>query len=235
MVLQILPDARQMMRHGDAVLCQCGAVADAGEHQQMRCLERAGRKDHFATGAQPAKLLALPIFDTYGALAFEQDAGGMRRGFDPQIGARSHVWMDISPRGAPAFAVFLRDLVDAEAFLLLGIEILADPELGLARRLQKNLLHRIVRAQSVDRERTALAVIFAVEVGIVFRALEVGEHVEIRPAAVAERRPAVIVAPVAADIDHGVDRARSAETLAARLVADAAVEARLRYRLQRPV
>src|SRR5258708_4643970 len=39
MVLQILPDAGQMMRGGDAVLCQRGTVADAGEHQQMRRLK----------------------------------------------------------------------------------------------------------------------------------------------------------------------------------------------------
>ena len=43
--------------------------------------------------------------------------------------------MDIGPRGAPAFAVFLRHLIDAEAVVSLGIEILADPKQGFARCL----------------------------------------------------------------------------------------------------
>jgi hypothetical protein len=54
--------------------------------------------------------------------------------------------MDVAPRGAPALTVFLRDLIDAETSVILGIAIHADAELRLARRLQKNLLHRIVGA-----------------------------------------------------------------------------------------
>src|SRR6202035_557058 len=50
-----------------------------------------------------------------------------------------------------------------------------------------------------------------------------------------ERGPAVVVGTMAADIDHGIDRARPAERLAAGLVADAAIEARLRHRLEGPV
>ena len=119
--------------------------------------------------------------------------------------------------------------------MLLGIEILADPELGLARGLQKRLLHRIVGAQFVDGQRPALAVILAVEIGIVFRTLEVGQHVGVRPAGIAERGPLIVVAAVAADIDHGVDRGRAAEPLAARLIADPPVEARLRHGVERPV
>ena len=33
MVLQILPDAGQMMYAGNAVLAECGTVADARQHQ----------------------------------------------------------------------------------------------------------------------------------------------------------------------------------------------------------
>jgi len=45
----------------------------------------------------------------------------------------------------------------------------------------------------------------------------------------------VVVAFVAADIHHGVDRGRAAEPLAARLITGPALEARLRYRVERPV
>ncbi len=235
MVLQVLPDPGQMMHAGDAVFGQCRAVADAGQHQEMRRLERAGGDDDLAAGADLLCLVALPVFDADRALAFEQDAARLRIGLDAQIGARGHVGMNIGPRRAPAFAVLLRDLIDAEAFMLLGIEILADPELRLARRLQERLLHRVVGAQFVDGQRPALAVILAVEIGIVFRTLEIGQHVGIRPAGIAERGPLIVVAPVAADIDHGVDRGRAAEPLAARLIADPPVEARLRHGVKRPV
>jgi hypothetical protein len=41
MVLQILPDAGQVMRGRDAVPCQCGVIANSGQHQELRGLERA--------------------------------------------------------------------------------------------------------------------------------------------------------------------------------------------------
>ena len=102
--------------------------------------------------------------------------------------------MNVAARRAPALAVLLRDLIDAEAFLLLAVEILADAELGLARRLQIRFAHRIVGSQSGDVKRAALAVILAAEFGIILRALEVGQHVGIGPAGVAERGPLIVVA-----------------------------------------
>ena len=60
----------------------------------------------------------------------------------------AHVRMDIGARGAPAFAVLLRHLVDAEAFVLVGVEILAQAELRLLRGLQEDLLDRIAGAQT---------------------------------------------------------------------------------------
>src|SRR5258705_12542942 len=131
MVLQVLSDARQMMRGCDAMPGQRSTGAYAGQQQQLRRLERAGGDENFAAGANLFDSFALPVFDADGALAFEQNAGGLRLGLDAQIGARPHMRVDIGPRRAPAFAVLLRDLVDAEAFVILGVEILADPELRL--------------------------------------------------------------------------------------------------------
>src|SRR5690606_6519546 len=48
-----------------------------------------------------------------------------------------------------------------------------------------------------------------------FEALEIGQHVGITPAMVAALRPAVEIEPLAAIVDEAVDRARSAERLAA--------------------
>ena len=89
--------------------------------------------------------------------------------------------------------------------MFVGIEILAQAKLRFLRRLKEDLLHWISRAQLVDGERAALAVILAAEIGVVFRALEVGQHVGERPAGIAERSPLIVVRAVAADIDHRVD------------------------------
>src|SRR4029077_11603180 len=70
---------------------------------------------------------------------------------------------------------------------------------------------------------------------VTLRALEVGQDLLPRPALASKRCPVVIVGVMAADIDHAVDRARSAQRLAARLVAAASVEPKLRHRLEGPV
>src|SRR5664279_4258401 len=113
--------------------------------------------------------------------------------------------VDIGARRTPALTVLLGDLVDAEAFMLVGIEILAQAELRFLRALQEGLLHRIVGAQFVDVKRPALAVIFAAEIGVVLGTLEIGQYVRKRPAGIAERSPLIIVAAMAANIDHRID------------------------------
>src|SRR5882724_12046463 len=70
---------------------------------------------------------------------------------------------------------------------------------------------------------------------VTFRTLEIGQDLLPRPALASKRCPVVIVGVMAADIDHAVDRARSAQRLAARLVASASVEPRLRHCLEGPV
>src|SRR5258708_13332951 len=189
MILQVLSAPGQMMGGGDAVLCQRGAVADARKHQELRALKRAGGKDVSGAGANLPDILALPVFNTDRAFALEQDAGGLRMGLDAHIPARCHEWMNVAARRAPALAVLLRDLVGAEAFLLLGVEVLANPELRLARGLQIDVPHRIVRAQSGNMERTAFAVILAVEFGIILPALQLRQHIPVGPARLPDPRP----------------------------------------------
>ena len=159
----------------------------------------------------------------------------MCMGLDPQIGAACDVRMHIGARRAPALAVPLRHLVDAEALMSSALKSSRRRNCASCAACRKISWTGLPVRRFVDGERTALAVIFAVEIGIVFRALEVGQHVVEGPAGVAERGPVVVVAAVAADIDHGVDRRRAAEPLAARLIADAAVEAGLRHGVEGPV
>ncbi len=62
-----------------------------------------------------------------------------------------------------------------------------------------------------------------------------GKHIPPAPATIAEGFPFVEILRLAADIDHGVDRARPAEELAARPIIDAAGEPRNRLGQVSPV
>src|SRR5277367_731926 len=66
-------------------------------------------------------------------------------------------------------------------------------------------------------------------------ALEVGQHVVPAPAVESELAPMVVVGSLAAHIDHGVDRGRAADRLAARITEAAAIEPFLRLSLEAPV
>jgi hypothetical protein len=145
------------------------------------------------------------------------------------------VRLDIGARRAPALAVLLGDLIDAEAHLMRAVEVGVHRQLQLPTGFQKIALERIAGSDAGDIQRTAGAVEAILHHLVVLGFLEVGQHIVIGPAGVAERRPAIVVGAMAADIDHGVDRARSAQRLAAGLVADAAVQAGLRHRLKGPV
>ena len=69
----------------------------------------------------------------------------------------------------------------------------------------------------------------------VLRAAEQRQDVVPAPAVVAEVRPVVVVEPVAADVDHPVDRARPAEDATTRVREPAAGDGGVRDRLVRPV
>ena len=63
MVLQVLADALERVHHGNAVLLQQRGRSNAGQLQQLRRLQRAGGKDHFAPRDGSDVIAALPIAD----------------------------------------------------------------------------------------------------------------------------------------------------------------------------
>ena len=83
------------------------------------------------------------------------------------------------------------------------------------------MLGQVEDFEPLQRPVTAVIV-----VGAAIAALgpaEIGQQVGVGPAAEAGLRPAVVVAGMAADIDHAVDRGRAAEHAAARAIHHAAV------------
>src|SRR3546814_5354277 len=80
------------------------------------------------------------------------------------------------------------------------------------------LVHNVQRPVSaVEIVRPAL---------IALAALEIRQHIGIAPAVRAECRPLVVIKGMPADIDHRIDRARSAQSAPARLISDTAVQSR---------
>ena len=99
----------------------------------------------------------------------------------------------------------------------------------------KGFGQRIGVAPVRHRQRAAGAVIFVGAALLVLGLLEVGQHVVITPAGIAALAPAIVILVLAAHIQQAVDRARSAQHLAARLKHLAAVQPRLRLGLVHPV
>ncbi len=235
-ILQVLADARGVEHHRNAQLAQRFPGPDARQHQHLRRLQRAGRQQHLARGEHLFRGAArIAIFDAYRVQSFHQDAGGARTRDHMQVGPLQ-VRRDVALGRAAALAVLLRELRQADAFEARAVEVRIPRVAGLRAGLDERArihagLHHVGHV-----ERAARAVVLAVAPELVVLGLaEVRQNVGVAPAGVALRGPAVVVAAVAAHVHHPVDRARAAQRLAARLVADAAVHAGIRTRLERPV
>ena len=63
MVDQVLAHLGHVAHDVDAVLGEVLAIADAGQHQQLRAVDGAAAQHHLATGAHHAALAALAEFD----------------------------------------------------------------------------------------------------------------------------------------------------------------------------
>ena len=210
MVLQVPPDAWQMMRDSDPGLAQRRAVADARTHQDRRRAERTRREDDFAPRPHRFALSADPDDSGGRASILDDEMIDRCAGKDRKVLSRLHMRMDEGARGAAALAVDLRDLVEPAAFLSFAVEIVGDRQLRLARRIEEVPLKRIVGAQFRDVERSALAVEIVGQTLVVLRLPEVGKHVVVRPAGIALCGPAVVVAAMTAHVDHRVDGGRTA-------------------------
>ena len=76
MVLQALPDARQMVHDVDAMLAQVRLWADAGQQQDMGRSDRSAAQDHFLTGAYKTRDARFLERNANGPLALEDHPFG---------------------------------------------------------------------------------------------------------------------------------------------------------------
>ena len=86
--------------------------------------------------------------------------------------------------------------------------ILGRRQASLDGRIDARPHERMHRPALAHRERPADTVVIALAALVVLRAPEIRQHVLVSPADQAQRGPLVVVRAVAANVDHGVQRAR---------------------------
>ena len=194
-------------------------VADPGQLQDVRRADGAGGQNHLTRRVDPLDGLAAPVFDADRAAAVEQHAAHQRAGDDlqirplfrrPQIGARGTL-----PPPPAAGLLDPADIVAGARRQMVDVLMVFEPDLlpGLDHRVAQERLVGGVRSQ----QRPALAVKRVLPALPALGLFEIGQHIVPRPAAIAELPPMVEILGLAADIDHPVDRAGTAQHAAARI------------------
>ena len=233
-ILQVAADARRIQHDLDAVALEQIGGTDAGELQQLRrVIGAAGNQDLFcrARGLQHPALL---VFDRHRAAPFEHNALRQCRGLDPQI-APPPRRAKIGPRRARPPPAPRRGLKPSGAFLGGAIEVGIFRNAGFGRSLDEGVRQRIRMPRIRHRQRPAAAVKFIRAALLIFRRLEIRQHVVEPPSGIAELPPAVVILVLAAHIEQPVDRTRPAQHFSARLKHGSSVQARLRLGLVHPV
>src|SRR5690606_762779 len=132
-------------------------------------------------------------------------------------------------------AAALVELVEPGPLLLGPVEVGVARQPRLYGGLDEDEAEGVGIARVLDAQRPADAVVGVGPAGVVLGALEVGQDALVVPARAAGLGPAVVVRPVAADVDHGVDGGGAAEDLPAGPEQRAPGEARLRLGVVGPV
>ena len=230
MVLQVGADTRQLVHGLHATGLQLRARADARQLQDLHRADRPGAEDDFAARHGFDAAAVLHRLDAAAArcavgIAFDQQARHLRTAPQREVGA---LCADRPQEGlgrVPAPAALLVDLEVTDAFVVAAVEILARRHAGLACRQRPGIEDVPAQALFLDAPFTARAMQVVGTAPVVFVALEVGQHGVPAPAGVAgQLGPGVVVAPLAAHVDHAVDAGAAAQHLAARVTQRAPVQ-----------
>ena len=143
--------------------------------------------------------------------------------------------LEEAARRRPAPAELLVDVIGRRALVVAGVEIDDALDAGLLRRRAEGVEQIPAHARMLDPPFAAGRVMLAGAEKVMLVLLVDRQHVVPAPALEAELAPVIVVGGLAAHVDHGVDRRRAADHLAARIVQRAAVEAGHRFGLEHPV
>src|SRR3546814_5597235 len=145
--------------------------------------------------------LAGAVGDADGALALEDHPFDVGVGDDGEVGTLARR-AQIGDGGAATKAVVCRLLNVADAGLVAAIEVARAGDADILRCFDEHVAELEARARVRDAEWPVTAVDLVLAALIAFRPLEVGKHVLVGPAGIAELAPMVEVLALAADIDQ---------------------------------
>jgi hypothetical protein len=235
MVRQVGADARAVRQHVDAHLDQVVGRPDAGQHQQLRAVDRAAGHDDLGAGLGAGHLTVPQVTHAGGPAAFDDDLRDQGVGEHREV-RLGHGRVQVGGGGRAPPAVPLGQLVPAHAVLARPVEVIVGHRSLLLRRGDERRASRGLVPRVGDAQRTARAVIGGRAARVILGPAEVGHQVLIAPAGAAVLvPPAGEVVAAAADVDHRVHRGRTAQDLAPRPVDGPAGRAVLRDRSVIPV
>ena len=234
-VLQVLADARQVVDDVDAERLQLGGVADAGQLQQLRRVDRAAADDDLVGVRPPGRPAAEVERDARRPRAVEHQPAHERVGLHGQV-RPVHDRVQVGAGGAqPAAAVDVA-VEGRKALLAVAVDVGRELVAGLLDGLEERLEERARGRAALEHERAVAAAPLVGARQARLHLLEVRQAVGVVPRLhPGVARPALVVHRVAALEDHAVDAARAAEHLAAGVVDAPVVHVRLGLGLVLPV
>ena len=236
-VVEILPDAGKVVQHRDAEGGEPRAVADAGQHQELRRVDRTGADHHLAARADAHRLSLPNHLHPVAAPPLERQPRRLRRVDQRDVAAARQGRIQVGRRHVVALAVLDVQVVPAHAFHLRAVEVVrpreAEFEAGVVERLGGGV--RLMQPDRHHAERPAVAGNRAGVVLLVFQLLEIRQDVVVAPARGALVGPGVEVRAVPADVHHDVEVAGAAGQPPARFGHAPTAELRLRHALVAPV
>ncbi|CFE35875.1 Uncharacterised protein [Mycobacterium tuberculosis] len=195
MIEQVAPDLGRVVNGVDVVFGEVVAVADAGEHQQLRAVDGTSAEHHLAAGVDDAGLTVALVFHADGPVAVDDHPGSSGAGKHTEV-FTAHRGLQIGVGSTESSTAALGDDGLAKAFRSRGIR----PRSGksaLTCGCQPRCGHRSWAALPGNMQRTGYsAVVTADKVpgsGDVLDAAKVAEHVGVRPPRTGSRGPLIVV------------------------------------------
>ena len=212
--MQVATDAGEIDGDIDPEARELAAVADPGEHEQLRRLDRAGADDHLVLRPD---LLDDAVDDD--STPTQRPPSNRRRVARAPVRTASSAFRDRPQEGsrravtAPVLDVELDERDPVER---LTVVILVEWDPGFLRRLDRGRDEGVRLIARHHPQGPTGPVVEGRALVEVLRARKQGEDVVVGPAGVAEIGPGVEVGPIAARVNHPVQCARSPEHFPAR-------------------
>src|SRR5262245_33602106 len=215
MVLEVSADARQVNEGLDAEMLGISMWTNARQQQEARRVDRASAEYQLSGRTDGMQLAVQQKIETGTAGAGEPQLDRQRLGQDRQVLVCHHRPQISIGRAAPyAVADVQIHGTDALGFGDVQVVEVRHPVRPASR--DERGRYRVQLLSALDSDRPARAAELTLAVLPVLGLLEERQHAMEVPASVAGLCPAIVIGPVAAGPDHGVDAARSAEHLSER-------------------